>query len=70
MPLASVLSNADSSTSLALPVGILIRNTDGFGLQTSLVGVERLDAQRPDIAAILVLHRDWYQGTPEQACGA
>jgi hypothetical protein len=65
MPLASVLSNADTSTSLALHVGIPIGNADGLDLQTSLAGIERLDAQRPDIAAIQAQHRDCMQGTAE-----
>jgi len=59
MPLASVLSNADPSKSLALHVGIPIGNADGLDLQAFLAGVERLDTQRLDIAAIQVQHRDW-----------
>jgi hypothetical protein len=58
MPLASVLSNAYPSTSLALHVRVPIGNADGLYLQTSLAGLARLDAQRPDITAIQAEHRD------------
>jgi hypothetical protein len=58
MPLVSVLSNADSSTDLALHAGVPIGNADGLYLQNSLAGLERLDAQRPDITPIQAEHPD------------
>jgi hypothetical protein len=58
MLLASVLSNADSSTDIALHAGVPIGNADGLYLQTSLAGLDRLDAQRPDITPNQAEHPD------------